>query len=72
MDLAPNDEVALYVANHTSANNLNFQRGRIVVNGVSGIGPQGEQGLEGPQGPEGPAGPTQGFLFNTNIQSTDS
>jgi len=47
IDLEPDDEVALYVANHTNGSDIDFQRGRIVVNGVSGYGP------EGPQGPIG-------------------
>lgn len=31
LELAPDDEVALFVANHTSTQNITFKRGRIVV-----------------------------------------
>jgi hypothetical protein len=50
IELAPNDEVALYVTNKTNTGNVTFLRGRLVASTV------GRQGEEGPQGPEGPAG----------------
>jgi hypothetical protein len=33
--MAQNDEVSLFVANHSSTNNINFQRGRIVASSVN-------------------------------------
>ena len=68
IELAPNDEVALFVTNHTSTGNITLNRGRIVTStvgrqGPTGpqgeqgtIGPAGAQGVQGPVGPEGPAG----------------
>lgn len=49
--LAPNDEVALFIANHTNTNNITFERGRIVASGVTGG--YGPQGLTGPPGAAG-------------------
>lgn len=49
IDFADGDEIAMFVANHTNTTALNFQRGRIVVDGLTAYGPQGPQG---PQGPE--------------------
>lgn len=52
--LAPNDEVALFVANHSSTTSINFERGRIVASGVTGgYGPQGPAGATGATGPAG-------------------
>jgi hypothetical protein len=56
LDLDDQDEVALYVANHSNTTAINFQRGRIVVSGVTGYGPQGSAGSQGSQGPQGSAG----------------
>jgi hypothetical protein len=44
IELAPDDEVALYVTNFTSTGNITFQRGRIVASTV------GRQGNTGPAG----------------------
>ena len=56
-DLAPGDEVALLVANHSSTATIEFQRGRIVASGVSGYGPQG------PTGPGVPTGGAAGYTL---------
>jgi hypothetical protein len=56
IDLADGDEVALYVANHSSTVDIDFQRGRIVATSVAGFGPQGVQGDQGIQGVQGPSG----------------
>jgi hypothetical protein len=50
IDLPDGQEVAMRVANFTSTNSIQFQRGRIVATSVAGFGPQG------PVGPIGPAG----------------
>jgi hypothetical protein len=50
IDLADDDEVALFVANHSSTTAISFQRGRIVVNGVTGYGPAGPTGPTGAPG----------------------
>jgi hypothetical protein len=50
--LQPNDVVELFVANHTNSDNISFQRGRMVFNGVTG-----GFGDTGPAGPTGPAPP---------------
>jgi hypothetical protein len=47
IDLADGDEVALFVANHSSTVDIDFQRGRIVATSVAGFGPQGPQGVQG-------------------------
>jgi hypothetical protein len=47
IDLADGDEVALYVANHSSTVDIDFERGRIVATSVAGFGPQGPQGVHG-------------------------
>jgi hypothetical protein len=52
IDLADGDEVALYVANHSSTVDIDFQRGRIVATSVAGFGPQGPAGATGPIGPQ--------------------
>jgi hypothetical protein len=52
--LEPNDEVALYVTNFTSAGNITFDRGRLVA---STIGKQGEPGFVGATGLTGATGP---------------
>jgi hypothetical protein len=49
IDLADGDEVALFVANHSSTVDIDFQRGRIVATSVAGFGPQGPQGAAGEQ-----------------------
>ena len=49
IELQPNDEVALFVTNKTTAGNVTLLRGRLVASTV------GKQGPEGPQGPTGPA-----------------
>jgi hypothetical protein len=54
MELAPNDEVALYITDHTSGGTLTVQRCRIVA---STVGRQGEQGIQGIQGIQGDPGP---------------
>jgi hypothetical protein len=53
IDLADGDEVALFVANHSSTVDIDFERGRIVATSVAGFGPQGVQGPQGPQGDTG-------------------
>jgi hypothetical protein len=53
IDLPDGDEVALYVANHSSTVDIDFERGRIVATSVAGFGPQGVQGPQGPQGDNG-------------------
>jgi hypothetical protein len=53
IDLADGDEVALFVANHSSTVDIDFQRGRIVATSVAGFGPQGPTGATGPIGPQG-------------------
>jgi hypothetical protein len=50
IDLADGDEVALFVANHSSTVDIDFQRGRIVATSVAGFGPQGPTGATGPAG----------------------
>jgi hypothetical protein len=50
IDLPDGQEVAMRVANFTSTNSIQFERGRIVATSVAGFGPQG------PVGPIGPAG----------------
>jgi hypothetical protein len=50
IDLLDDDEVALFVANHSSTTAISFQRGRIVVNGVTGYGPAGPTGPTGAPG----------------------
>jgi hypothetical protein len=56
IELQPNDEVALYVTNKTTAGNVTLLRGRLVASTV------GKQGPEGPQGPTGPAVDTSNFV----------
>jgi len=56
IELQPNDEVALYVTNKTTAGNVTLLRGRLVASTV------GKQGPEGPQGPIGPAVDTSNFV----------
>jgi len=51
--LQPNDEVALYVTNHTTTTNLVIQRGRLVATSVGRQGFQGLQGTTGTQGVQG-------------------
>jgi hypothetical protein len=72
IELAPNDEVALYVANLTDNTNLEVQRARLVaitpgtqgVTGATGAGvtgptgPTGATGAIGDDGATGPTGPT--------------
>jgi hypothetical protein len=53
IDLPDGQEVAMRVANFTSADSIQFQRGRIVATSVAGFGPQGPQGPVGPVGPVG-------------------
>jgi hypothetical protein len=56
LELNNNDEIALFVANHSSTTSINFQRGRIVATSVAGFGPTGETGVTGPTGPAGADG----------------
>jgi hypothetical protein len=53
IDLPDGQEVAMRVANFTSTDAIQFQRGRIVATSVAGFGPQGPQGPVGPIGPVG-------------------
>jgi collagen type VII alpha len=53
VDLPDGQEVALFVANLTNTDAIQFQRGRIVATSVAGFGPQGPQGPVGPIGPVG-------------------
>ena len=48
IELAPNDEVALYVTNFSNSGNITLQRARLVA---STVGRQGEAGLTGATGP---------------------
>jgi hypothetical protein len=48
IEVAPDDEVALFVTNFTNTGNVTVQRGRIIA--VT-PGRQGEQGIQGPPGP---------------------
>jgi hypothetical protein len=70
IDLADGDEVALYVANHSSTVDIDFQRGRIVATSVAGFGPQGPTGATGPAGPGVATGGTTGDLL-VKQSSTD-
>jgi hypothetical protein len=63
IDLADGDEVALYVANHSSTVDIDFERGRIVATSVAGFGPQGPTGATGPAGPGVATGGTTGDLL---------
>jgi hypothetical protein len=63
IDLADGDEVALFVANHSSTVDIDFQRGRIVATSVAGFGPQGPTGATGPAGPGVATGGTTGDLL---------
>jgi hypothetical protein len=54
IELSPNDEVALYITDHTSSGTLTVQRCKIVA---STVGRQGEQGIQGIQGIQGDPGP---------------
>jgi hypothetical protein len=56
VEMANNDEVALFVANHSSTANITFIRGRVVANTVGGNGEQGVTGPTGATGATGPAG----------------
>jgi hypothetical protein len=66
IELAPNDEVALYVTNFSSTGNITLLRGRLVASTV---------GKEGATGATGPAGSGAGTLSQTlllgNTASTD-
>jgi hypothetical protein len=57
IELQPNDEVALYVTNKTTAGNVTLLRGRLVASTV------------GKQGPEGPIGPTGPATTSTDVQT---
>jgi hypothetical protein len=70
IDLADGDEVALFVANHSSTVDIDFQRGRIVATSVAGFGPQGPTGATGPAGPGVATGGTTGDLL-VKQSSTD-
>jgi hypothetical protein len=70
IDLADGDEVALFVANHSSTVDIDFQRGRIVATSVAGFGPQGPTGATGPTGPGVATGGTTGDLL-VKQSSTD-
>jgi hypothetical protein len=70
IDLADGDEVALYVANHSSTVDIDFQRGRIVATSVAGFGPQGPTGATGATGPGVATGGTTGDLL-VKQSSTD-
>jgi hypothetical protein len=66
IELDNNDEVALFVANHTDTTNLAIQRCRIVastvgrqgVTGPTGVGDTGPTGDTGPSGVDGVTGPS--------------
>lgn len=72
IEMEPDAEVSLLLANFAAAEDITVKRGRLVVSGVIGqgpigpqgpqgatgaTGPQGEQGIQGPEGPQGPTGP---------------
>jgi len=65
-ELQPGEEVQLQVANHSNTTAINFQRGRVVVNGVTG-----GFGDTGPTGPQGPPGPVQALSFS-HVQNVPS
>ena len=69
VELAPNDEVALYITDHTSSGTLTVQRCRIVA---STVGRQGEQGIQGIQGPAGVTNPTVVYSNASKIDHTGS
>jgi hypothetical protein len=55
IELQPNDEVALFVTNKTTAGNVTLLRGRVVA---STVGRQGEEGATGVTGATGDVGAT--------------
>jgi hypothetical protein len=64
VELAPNDEVALYVTNFNNSGNITFLRGRLVASTVGRQGNSGTTGATGPTGPTGSTGP-QGATGST-------
>jgi hypothetical protein len=69
IDLADGDEVALFVANHSSTVDIDFQRGRIVATSVAGFGPQGPTGATGPAGPTGVVTATAPITYDSGTQT---
>jgi hypothetical protein len=66
IDLPDGQEVAMRVANFTSTNSIQFERGRIVATSVAGFGPQG------PVGPIGPAGGVDSVNGDTGVVTLDA
>jgi hypothetical protein len=66
IDLPDGQEVAMRVANFTSTNSIQFERGRIVATSVAGFGPQG------PVGPIGPAGGVDSVNTFTGVVVLDA
>jgi hypothetical protein len=64
IELQPNDEVALFVTNKTTAGNVTLLRGRLVA---STVGRQGEEGATGVAGATGDVGAT-GLTGATGVQ----
>jgi hypothetical protein len=72
IDLADGDEVALYVANHSSTVDIDFERGRIVATSVAGFGPQGPTGPTGATGPAGPGVATGGTTGDLLVKQSST
>jgi hypothetical protein len=72
IDLADGDEVALFVANHSSTVDIDFQRGRIVATSVAGFGPQGPTGATGATGPAGPGVATGGATGQVLVKQSST
>ena len=69
IELNDDDEVALYITDHTSGGTLTVQRCRIVA---STVGRQGEQGIQGIQGPAAVTNPTVVYSNANKIDHTGS
>jgi len=63
IELQPNDEVALFVTDKSTAGNITLLRGRLVA---STVGKQGPQGPIGPTGPAGSGGSTDVQIFTSS------
>jgi alpha-tubulin suppressor-like RCC1 family protein len=56
IEMEPDAEVSIFIANHSGTQAITVKRARVVVSGVVGQGPRGPQGIQGEVGPVGPIG----------------
>lgn len=73
IELAPNDEVALYITSLTQAGSITIRTARMVAYTVGregDVGSQGSQGPQGVQGPQGEDGVSVGFSISKTTPTT--